>query len=82
MDNIACYVVGLQMGWLLSGSIIVESVFGWPGIGNRAFKSLLAFDYPVVLGFAIWAFAAYGISNLMTDLLYTVLDPRIRSRNP
>jgi len=71
-------VLGLEIPRLLSGAMVTEVVFSWPGIGRLLHGSLVARDYPVVLGTLIVAALAVMIVNLVTDLLYGVLDPRVR----
>ena len=71
-------VLGLELPRLLSGAMVTEVVFAWPGIGRLLHGSLVARDYPVVLGTLIVAGLAVLIVNLVTDLLYGVLDPRVR----
>ena len=71
-------VVGLELGTLLSGSIIVETVFGWPGSGSLLISALNARDYPLVTGLVMTYTVAFVIINLVIDGLYAVLDPRIR----
>ncbi|NLJ60942.1 MAG: ABC transporter permease [Firmicutes bacterium] len=73
-------VVGLQMGSLLGGAIIVESVFAWPGIGLMMVEAVAFRDHPVVCGTVLVAASALVIVNLIVDLLYAVLDPRISYR--
>jgi peptide/nickel transport system permease protein len=71
-------VVGLELGTLLSGSIIVETVFAWPGSGSLLITALNARDYPLVTGIVMTYTAAFVIINLIIDGLYAVIDPRIR----
>jgi len=71
-------VVGLELGTLLSGSIIVETVFAWPGVGSLLITALNARDYPLVTGIVITYTAAFVVINLIIDGLYAVIDPRIR----
>jgi len=71
-------VVGLELGTLLSGSIIVETVFAWPGIGSLLITALNARDYPLVTGIVMTYTAAFVMINLIIDGLYAVIDPRIR----
>ena len=73
-------VVGLQFGALLSGALLVESVFNWPGLGRLAFDSILRRDTPVLLGVLLASSVMVIVANLLTDLMYTVIDPRIRLR--
>ncbi len=71
-------VVGLELGTLLSGSIIVETVFSWPGSGSLLITALNARDYPLVTGLVMTYTAAFVMINLIIDGLYAVIDPRIR----
>ncbi len=71
-------VAGLQFGNLLGGAVLTETVFAWPGMGRLIVDSIFARDYPVVQG-AIFVFALlFALVNLAVDILYTILDPRIR----
>ena len=71
-------VVGLELGTLLSGSIIVETVFAWPGSGSLLITALNARDYPLVTGVVMTYTAAFVVINLIIDGLYAIIDPRIR----
>src|SRR5918992_1275246 len=71
-------VVGLELGTLLSGSIIVETVFAWPGSGSLLITALNARDYPLVTGLVMTYTAAFVVINVIIDGLYAVIDPRIR----
>jgi len=71
-------VVGLELGTLLSGSIIVETVFAWPGSGSLLITALNARDYPLVTGLVMTYTAAFVTINLFIDGLYAIVDPRIR----
>ena len=71
-------VVGLELGTLLSGSIIVETVFSWPGSGSLLISALNARDYPLVTGLVMTYTGAFVLINLIIDGLYAVIDPRIR----
>jgi peptide/nickel transport system permease protein len=71
-------IVGLEVGTLLSGSIIVETVFGWPGIGSLLITGVTARDYPLVTGLVLMYTLAFVTINLIIDALYAVIDPRIR----
>lgn len=73
-------VVGLQVGALLGGAVITETVFGWPGIGQLAVSSLYNRDYPVVQAVVLVAAIVFIFVNLFVDLLYAIVDPRIRYR--
>lgn len=70
-------IVGLQAGAILGGAVIVETIFLWPGIGQLAVQSILAKDYPVVQGIVLLAALSYLVINLLVDIGYGVLDPRI-----
>jgi peptide/nickel transport system permease protein len=72
-------IAGLQFGNLISGALLVETVFNWPGIGRLAFDSVLRRDYPTLLGVLFFASAVVVIANLLTDLSYRFADPRIRT---
>lgn len=69
---------GLQVGNLLSGALLVEVVFGWPGIGRLAVDSIFRRDSPTLLGIMIFSSAMVIVANLLTDLVYRIIDPRIR----
>ena len=71
-------VVGLAFGSLLSGTVLVESVFSWPGIGTYAYQAASHLDLPGVMGVGLVVGATYLLVNLVVDLLYGVLDPRVR----
>lgn len=71
-------VVGLELGTLLSGSIIVETVFAWPGIGSLLITGVSARDYPLVTGLVLVYTTAFVSINLIVDALYAIIDPRIR----
>jgi peptide/nickel transport system permease protein len=70
-------VVGIQIGMLLGGNMIVETVFGWPGIGRLAVDAIFARDYPLVQGVVIIYSFTYVMVNLLVDILYTFINPRI-----
>jgi len=71
--------VGLSIGLLFGGAILTETVFGWPGMGSLLYDSLRLRDYPVLLGIFIFISVMVVIADLIVDILYGVLDPRIRS---
>lgn len=71
-------VIGLQIGALLAGSIPIEVVFSWPGVGSYAAKAITFVDFNAILGVTIISAVAYAVLNLMIDLLYLSIDPRIR----
>lgn len=71
-------VAGLQFGSLLSGALLVETVFNWPGLGRLAFDAVLRRDAPVLLGVLLISAVLVVIANLLTDVVYRLIDPRIR----
>jgi peptide/nickel transport system permease protein len=73
-------IVGMSLPELLSGAVITETIFSWPGMGMLAMRAVTARDYPLVLGTILVTAAMVLISNLIADLLYAVADPRIRYR--
>jgi ABC-type dipeptide/oligopeptide/nickel transport system permease component len=73
-------VFGLQLGWLLGGSVIVESVFSWPGLGRLMIESINGRDITVVQAGLLWFSLSFLMINFVIDLLYTYLDPRIQYR--
>jgi peptide/nickel transport system permease protein len=70
-------VIGLNFGLLLSGAILTETVFSWPGVGRLVVDAVYARDYPLVIGCILIFALVFVIVNLITDLLYTYIDPRI-----
>jgi peptide/nickel transport system permease protein len=70
-------VIGLQLSMLLSGSVLTESVFGWPGIGLLMVDSIFARDYPVVQGVVMVFASLFTFVNILIDLIYAYFDPRI-----
>ena len=72
-------VLGLQFGNVLSGAILVETVFNWPGLGRLAFDSVLRRDYPTILGLLLFSSIVVVAMNLLTDLCYRLIDPRIKT---
>ncbi len=70
-------VIGLQLGMLLSGSVLTETVFGWPGIGLLLVDSIFARDYPVVQGVVMVFALIFTLLNILVDICYAYLDPRI-----
>jgi ABC-type dipeptide/oligopeptide/nickel transport system permease component len=72
-------VVGLQFGWLLGGAVVVETIFSWPGIGQLVLQSIISRDYPLVQGGVMFLAAGFILSNLVVDVSYECIDPRVRS---
>jgi peptide/nickel transport system permease protein len=73
-------MVGLQVSSLLGGSVIVETIFSWPGIGRLAFEAVFKRDVPLVMGILLLSSVLVLAISLLVDLIYTRLDPRIRLR--
>jgi ABC-type dipeptide/oligopeptide/nickel transport system permease component len=71
-------VVGLQTGALLSGAVVTETVFSLPGVGRLALQGVIERDFPLVQGFVLLSGVAYACSNLTVDVVYSLIDPRIR----
>jgi ABC-type dipeptide/oligopeptide/nickel transport system permease component len=71
-------LLGVQFGYLVGGTLVVETVFGWPGIGFYAFNSIVALDYAPVMGVALITTFIFVTVNFIIDLLYPLIDPRIR----
>jgi peptide/nickel transport system permease protein len=71
-------ILGLQFGTLLAGTIVTENIFSWPGIGRLTVQAISSRDYPLLQGCILVITASYVIVNLLTDLLYAVIDPRVR----
>ena len=73
-------VIGLQAGALLSGAVLTESVFAWNGIGSYLFQAISNLDFAVLQGFIIFIALVYALVNLVVDLMYGVIDPRMRAQ--
>ena len=73
-------MLGLSLGSLLGGTAVVEVIFSYPGLGNLAVTSITAMDYPMVQGYVLWIALIYMVINLLVDISYNYLDPRIRER--
>jgi ABC-type dipeptide/oligopeptide/nickel transport system permease component len=71
-------IIGLQFGTLLGGAVITETVFAWPGIGRLLVDSISYRDYPVIQGTVLVIAAGFVLTNLLVDVLYAYLDPRIQ----
>ena len=72
--------VGLAFANLLTGAVLAETVFAWPGIGRYAFQAASNLDFPAIVGVTNLVALVYILVNLAVDLLYGVVDPRIRAR--
>jgi len=73
-------LAGLQFGQIISGAVLVETVFNWPGLGTLALEAILGRDYPTILGILFLSATIVIIANLLTDLAYRIIDPRIRGK--
>ncbi len=73
-------ISGLQFGTLLGGAILTETIFAWPGIGSWIYEGILARDYPVVQGGVLFVAIAFVLINLLVDISYALLDPRVQYR--
>ena len=73
-------IVGLEFGILLGGAVITETIFAWPGVGRLSVQAIYNRDYPVVQAAVFLLASTFVLVNLVVDLLYTYLDPRIRLR--
>lgn len=71
-------ILGMQFGALLAGAVITETIFSWPGIGQLMIESIQKRDYPIIQACVLLISLAYVMVNLLTDLLYTCLDPRVK----
>ncbi len=74
----AITIIGLQVGYLLSGSFVIENVFAWPGVGRLAVQAVLWRDYPVIQAVVLATAVTFLVINLLLDILYRLVDPRIR----
>jgi peptide/nickel transport system permease protein len=71
-------IAGLQLGLLLSGAVLTETVFSWPGMGSHMVRAAVERNYPVILGCMLLFVAIFVLVNLVVDLLYHAIDPRLR----
>jgi peptide/nickel transport system permease protein len=76
----AVTVIGLQIGYLLGGAIVIEKVFNYPGVGSLIVNSITQRDYPTIQASILFYIVAFVVVNLLTDITYGVLDPRVRRR--
>ena len=72
-------IIGLQIGTLMGGSVVIETIFRWPGIGKLVMDSITARDYPVIMGFVLIMGTIYVVINQLTDICYHLLDPRVKT---
>ncbi len=71
-------IIGLQIGVILSGAVLTETIFSWPGIGRWVYEAITKRDYPVIQGMTLFIGAVFLFTSLLVDCLYALLDPRIR----
>ena len=71
-------VIGLGFGNLLGGMVLVETIFNWPGVGQFAYQSVMSNDYPAIIGVALLIALNYMVINTVVDILYGIIDPRVR----
>jgi peptide/nickel transport system permease protein len=71
-------VIALSFGWLLTGAVVTEVVFYWPGIGQYAVGAVMSFDFPAIIAFTAISAVIFVLVNLAADLAYAYLDPRVR----
>jgi len=71
-------VIGLQVGLLMGGAILTETIFSWPGIGLYTYTSVSSRDYASIQGIVLYGALLFVLINLLVDILYAVLDPRVR----
>jgi peptide/nickel transport system permease protein len=71
-------VIGLQVGLLMGGAVITETIFSWPGVGQIAYESIYRRDYAMIQGVVLYGALLFVLVNLLVDILYAVLDPRVR----
>jgi peptide/nickel transport system permease protein len=71
-------IIGLAVGWMLTGSVVIETIFYWPGIGRYFVEAIQNVDFPALIGCVMISSLLYAVSNLIVDVVYGFLDPRIR----
>jgi len=81
-EKLTCFylvtLAGLAFAGLMSGAIMTETIFSWPGIGRYAVESAANLDYPAITGTTLLIAVIYMLVNILVDILYTIIDPRIR----
>lgn len=70
--------LGLSFGVLLGGAVIIETIFSWPGVGKLAIEAIFTRDYPLIQGYVVWMTVIYMLINMLVDISYYILDPRMR----
>ncbi len=71
-------ILALVFGFLMAGNVVVEMLFTWPGIGHYAWNAMMTKDFDPIQGFLLFVSAGYVLLNLLVDLMYGIVDPRIR----
>jgi len=71
-------VIGLSFGGIMAGTVLTETIFTWPGIGRYAYQSCITLDFPAIMGVSILIAVIFGVVNLLVDVSYAFLDPRLR----
>ena len=71
-------IIGFTFAYLITGAVLTETIFSWPGIGSYAVDAARNLDYPAIIGVTIVGGTAFLLSNLVTDIAYAFADPRIR----
>ena len=71
-------VIGLAFANVMTGAVLVENIFAWPGIGQYAYRSATTLDLPAIMGVSLFVAVVYIVVNFIVDVLYGVIDPRIR----
>ena len=74
----ALTAAGIRFGHLVTGAVIVETVFSWPGLGRLVVEAIQSRDYPVIQGFVLFSGTLFVFTNLVVDVMYGLLDPRVR----
>jgi peptide/nickel transport system permease protein len=72
-------VIGLSYGVLLSGAVLTETIFAWPGIGRYAYRAASSLDFPAIMGVSLLVAFIFTVINLIVDVLYHLVDPRLRA---
>lgn len=73
-------LLGLSLGSLLGGTAVVEVIFSYPGLGNLAVSAITSYDYPVIQAYVLWISLIYMVINLIVDISYSIIDPKVRER--
>jgi peptide/nickel transport system permease protein len=74
-------VIGLDLGSYLNGAVLTETIFGWDGLGRYALDGILKRDYPVIMGVVLFGAVVFVAMNLLVDISYHLIDPRVRIRS-